>query len=83
MYKSAPPIEILLVEDNPGDVRLTVEALRESGIRNHLSVARDGAEALAFLYRREPFTAAPRPDRSPPRTSSAFPSSRTSPGIST
>jgi two-component system, chemotaxis family, response regulator Rcp1 len=62
MHSPAPPIEILLVEDNPGDVRLTLEALRESRIRNHLSVARDGAEALAFLHRETPFSAAPRPD---------------------
>ena len=43
------PIEILLVEDNPGDVRLTIEALRESKVRNNLRVARDGVEALEFL----------------------------------
>ena len=36
-------MEILLVEDNPGDVRLTVEAFKEGKIRNHLSVVRDGA----------------------------------------
>ena len=52
------PIEILLVEDNPADVRLTQEALREGKVKNHLSVARDGEEALAFL-RRE---GEPRPD---------------------
>ena len=52
------PIEILLVEDNPADVRLTQEALREGKVKNNLSVARDGEEALAFL-RRE---GAPRPD---------------------
>ena len=39
------PIEILLVEDNPGDVRLTVEGLKESKVRNNLHVARDGVEA--------------------------------------
>lgn len=52
------PIEILLVEDNPADVRLTQEALREGKVKNNLSVARDGEEALAFL-RRE---GSPRPD---------------------
>jgi CheY-like chemotaxis protein len=62
MDKPDRPIEILLVEDNPGDVRLTREALRESGMRNHLSVARDGSEALAFLYRRGAYSGAPRPD---------------------
>jgi CheY-like chemotaxis protein len=62
MRSPAPPVEILLVEDNAGDIRLTIEALRESGIPNHLSVARDGREALAFLSRKELFTTAPRPD---------------------
>jgi len=52
------PIEILLVEDNPADVRLTQEALREGKVKNNLSVARDGEEALAFLRRYD----APRPD---------------------
>ncbi len=56
------PVEILLVEDNPGDVRLTVEALREGKVRNNLSVARDGAEALQYLRREGKFAAATRPD---------------------
>jgi two-component system, chemotaxis family, response regulator Rcp1 len=56
------PVEILLVEDNPGDVRLTVEAFKEGKIRNHLSVVRDGVDALAFLRREGPFASAPRPD---------------------
>ncbi|HYO74753.1 MAG TPA: response regulator [Archangium sp.] len=56
------PIEILLVEDNPGDVRLTIEALKEGKVRNHLSVARDGVEALAFLRREGPHGSASRPD---------------------
>ena len=43
------PIEILLVEDNPGDVRLTQEALGEAKVRNNLAVTRDGVEALAYL----------------------------------
>ncbi|MEI7813760.1 MAG: response regulator [Coriobacteriia bacterium] len=46
------PIEILLVEDNPGDVRLTREVLKEGRIRNVLNVADDGVEALDFLHRR-------------------------------
>lgn len=46
------PIEILLVEDNPGDVRLTQEVLKEGRIRNTLNVVGDGAEALDFLHRR-------------------------------
>ena len=57
------PIEILLVEDNPGDVRLTVEALRESKMRNNnMSVVGDGVEALAFLRREGKYGDAPRPD---------------------
>ena len=56
------PVEVLLVEDNPGDVRLTQEALRESLVAVHLSVARDGVEALDFLHKRDTFTNAPRPD---------------------
>jgi two-component system, chemotaxis family, response regulator Rcp1 len=55
-------IEILLVEDNPGDVRLAIEALRESKVRNNLHVARDGVEGLAFLRRQEAYADAPRPD---------------------
>lgn len=56
------PIEVLLVEDNPGDVRLTREALKEGKIRNNLHVARDGVEALAFLRREGEHAGAPRPD---------------------
>lgn len=55
-------IEILLIEDSPGDVRLTQEVLREGKVRNHLSVVRDGVEALAFLRRETPYSEAPRPD---------------------
>ena len=56
------PIEVLLVEDNPGDVRLTREALKEGKVRNNLSVAPDGVEALAFLRRQGKYADAPRPD---------------------
>ncbi len=56
------PIEILLVEDNPGDVRLTQEALREGKVKNNLHVARDGVEALAFLRREGIHKDAVRPD---------------------
>ncbi len=56
------PIEILLVEDNPADVRLTREALREEKIHNNLSVVSDGVEALAFLRREGAFANAVRPD---------------------
>jgi chemotaxis family two-component system response regulator Rcp1 len=56
------PIQILLVEDNEGDVRLTREALREGHVRNNLSVAKDGVEALAMLRREPQYGEAPRPD---------------------
>jgi CheY-like chemotaxis protein len=56
------PVEILLVEDNPGDVRLTREALKEAKVRNSLSVVGDGVEAMAFLHREGTYTTAPRPD---------------------
>ena len=56
------PIEILLVEDNPGDVRLTREALRDAKVRNHMSAAPDGVEALAFLRRQGQYAHVLRPD---------------------
>ena len=56
------PIEILLVEDNPGDVRLTIEALKDGKIANNLHVARDGTEGLRFLHREGPDEQAARPD---------------------
>ena len=56
------PIEILLVEDSPGDVRLTVETFRDGRIRNNLHVVWDGAEALSYLRREKGFPNAPRPD---------------------
>jgi chemotaxis family two-component system response regulator Rcp1 len=56
------PVEILLVDDNPGDVALTKVALRDARIMNHVHVASDGAEALAFLKRQGGFADAPRPD---------------------
>jgi CheY-like chemotaxis protein len=59
---SGRPIEILLVEDNPGDVRLTIEGLKEGKVRNNLHVAKDGVEALAFLRREARYADAVRPD---------------------
>lgn len=56
------PIQILLVEDNPGDVRLTREALKESKMHNTLHVAADGVEALRFLRGEGPYADVPRPD---------------------
>ena len=55
-------VEILLVEDNPDDVDLTIEAFKESGSTSHLHVVEDGVEALAFLRRQGAYTSAPRPD---------------------
>lgn len=55
-------VEILLVEDNPGDARLTREALAHSKVRNNLHLARDGEEALEFLHHSGPLGAHPHPD---------------------
>ena len=57
--KSIRPIEILLVEDNPGDVRLTIEALKEGKVLNKLHVVKDGVEAMDFLLGKNDH---PRPD---------------------
>ncbi|MDR0233899.1 MAG: response regulator [Zoogloeaceae bacterium] len=56
------PFKILLVEDNPGDVRLILEALKESKVFASITVARDGIEAMNILYRRPPHEEEPRPD---------------------
>jgi two-component system, chemotaxis family, response regulator Rcp1 len=58
----ARSIEILLVEDNPGDVRLTREALHEAKMSNNLHVAGDGVEALRYLRREDEHAHATRPD---------------------
>lgn len=55
-------LEILLVEDNPGDVRLTMEALKDVGIPYHLNIVRDGVEALEFLRSEGKHSNVPRPD---------------------
>jgi CheY-like chemotaxis protein len=55
-------IEILLIEDNPGDVRLTQEAMRAAEMTNTLHVVEDGIQAMEFLRRRSRFKDAPRPD---------------------
>jgi CheY-like chemotaxis protein len=54
--------EVLLVEDSPGDVRLTREALKEGKVRNNLNVVPDGVEAMAYLRREAPYGNATRPD---------------------
>ena len=56
------PLEILLVEDNPGDATLTMEALKDGKLRNRVHLAEDGVEALAFLRRDGKWAHSPRPD---------------------
>jgi len=56
------PVDILLVEDNPGDVRLTKEALKDAKVLNEVYVARDGDEAMKFLHRQNAFANVPLPD---------------------
>jgi CheY-like chemotaxis protein len=56
------PIEILLVEDNPGDVRLTQEVLNDGKVRNNMSVVKDGVDAVSFLQQTGEYADAPRPD---------------------
>ena len=56
------PIEVLLVEDDPGDILMTQEAFEEHRVSNKLRVVNDGVEALAYLRREEPYTDAVRPD---------------------
>lgn len=60
--KSVTPIEILLVEDDAGDVLLTQRALSQGNVRNNLRLAKDGVEALEVLRREGKFADAPRPD---------------------
>jgi CheY-like chemotaxis protein len=61
-YDTGVMIQILLVEDDPGDVLITREAFAENKVRNKLSVVSDGDTAMAFLRREGDFAAAPRPD---------------------
>ncbi len=58
----AQPIHVLLVEDSPGDIRLTQEALKDAKMHIRLDIARDGQEAMAFLMREGEYANAPRPD---------------------
>jgi CheY-like chemotaxis protein len=62
MVERNGPIEILLVEDNPGDVRLTKEALKEGKVYSNLHTVKDGVEAMEFLRRQGKYKDAPRPD---------------------
>ncbi len=61
-YDAAEPVDILLVEDNPGDIRLTKEAFKDGQIANTLHVVEDGVDALDFLFQRNDYGDAPRPD---------------------
>ena len=60
--RSAPPVDILLVEDNPGDERLTREALKEGKVYSNLHWVKDGVEALEFLRKQGKYAGKPRPD---------------------
>jgi len=60
--KNGRSIEVLLVEDNPGDVRLTMEVLKEEKMLLHVSVVGDGEEALAFLRKEDKYASAAQPD---------------------
>jgi chemotaxis family two-component system response regulator Rcp1 len=62
MNATSSPLEVLLVEDSPGDVRLTREALRDANLSIHLHVATDGVEAMAFLRHEGAHASDPRPD---------------------
>ena len=56
------PIEILLVEDNPGDARLAVEAMKEAKVRNQMHIVKDGVEAIRYLHNEGEYSKMPRPD---------------------
>lgn len=60
--RNARPVEILLVEDNPGDARLTKEALKDGKVYNRLTVVPDGVEALAYLRREGQYAGAAQPN---------------------
>ena len=62
MSPTADPIQILLVEDSPGDVSLTIEALKQAKVANELHVVGDGEAAMAYLRGAPPYTGAGRPD---------------------
>lgn len=62
MQTNSRPIRVLLIEDNPGDIRLTQEAFRENKMLNHLSVVKDGVEAIVFLRQEAQYANAPQPD---------------------
>ena len=61
-FKKGRPLEVLMVEDNPGDVRLTEECLKDFRVDNNLHVVQDGEEAIDFLRRGDRFSLVPKPD---------------------
>lgn len=61
-YHELRPIEVLLVEDSPSDTELTIAALEDSKLRNHITHIEDGVEALKFLRQEGQYAGAPRPD---------------------
>ena len=61
-YENGMPIQVLLVEDNPGDVRLTREAFKDAKVHLEIHVVNDGVEAIEFLNRRGEYADSPRPD---------------------
>ena len=61
-YENGTPIQVLLVEDNPGDVRLTREAFKDAKVHLEMHVVNDGVEAIDFLNRRGEYADSPRPD---------------------
>ncbi len=62
MHEIGTPIQVLLVDDNPGDVRLTLEAFKDAKVRLRMHVAQDGGEAMDFLLHQGKFASSPRPD---------------------
>ena len=62
IFDNGRPVEILLVEDNPGDVRLTLEAFHEAKVCNKVHTVYDGVEAMAFLRQEGRYAQAPSPD---------------------
>ena len=60
--KNLELLEILLIEDNPGDARLTQEALKDGKVKNNLHIVYDGVEAADFLFKRNKYKDAPRPE---------------------
>lgn len=62
MHSEPQTVDILLVEDNPGDVRLTIEAMKEGGLTNRVVAVSDGDEAIQYLTGQGKFAGAPRPD---------------------